>query len=291
MSRGVRQRRAVAALVVRAGRKALAQNVTDRAAGLAYYAFLAIPAALLVVAGVFSLAAGPDTVPSVLERVEGVVPPEAIALLEDSLRQLSGNDSGGVALVAVGAALALWTLTGAMTGLMRALNELYGQKETRGFIAQRLTALVLLICMLGAFVLAFGLLVLGPYLSRWVGEAVGLERVVVWLWWTAEWPILIGGLLLFFAAVFQLGPDVERPRFRLLSLGTCLAALIWLVASSLFALYVSMFGSYEKSWGTLSAVIVMLTWLWLSALALLLGAKVDAEMERQPPVDWEQSAP
>jgi membrane protein len=101
-----------------------------------------------------------------------------------------------------------------------------------------------------------------------------------WIWWTLQWPILVAGLLFAFAGVLYLGPNVAHPRWRFLTPGSATAVAIWIVASGLFAVYVSLFGSYNKAWGSLAAVIVMLTWLWLSALALLFGAEINAEAER-----------
>jgi membrane protein len=167
-----------------------------------------------------------------------------------------------------------------MEVLMWALNAAYDREETRGFLKRRLTALVMVILLLIAFTLAFGLLVLGPHVSGWIGSAVGTEAVVKWLWWTAQWPILILGLLSVFATVLYLGPNVDHPRWRFLSLGTAISVIIWLLASGGFAIYVSQFSSYNKAWGSLAAVIIMLTWLWISAVALLFGAEVNAEAER-----------
>jgi membrane protein len=268
------------AIVVRAGREALNDHITDVAAALAYYAFLAIPAALLIVVGLFGLWAGPDTVASMMERLEGVVPAEAVGLLEDTLTRVTENDNGGLVMVVLGALLALWTTTGAMTGLMRGLNVAYDREETRNFLRQRVTALGMLACMLLAFALSFGLLVLGPVITDWLGGALGLEGVFGWIWWTLQWPILVLGLLLAFAGILYLGPNVDHPRWHFLTPGSVLAVVVWLAASGLFAVYVSMFASYNKAWGSLAAVIIMLTWLWLSALALLLGAEINAEAER-----------
>jgi membrane protein len=273
-------RRDYRAIVVRAGKEAVADNITDVAAALAYYAFLAIPAALLVAVGLFSLVADPGTVESMMGRLEGVVPADAIDLLRDSLTRMTENSSGGLVMVALGFLLALWTTTGAMTGLIRGLNAVYDRKETRNFLRQRVTALGLLACMLTAFALSFGLLVLGPVITDWLGGALGLEDVFGWIWWTVQWPILLLGLLFAFAGILYLGPNVDHPRWHFLTPGALVAIVIWLVASGLFAVYVSMFASYNKAWGSLAAVIVMLTWLWLSALALLLGAEVNAEAER-----------
>jgi membrane protein len=138
----------------------------------------------------------------------------------------------------------------------------------------------MLACMLLAFGLSFGLLVLGPLITDWIGSAVGIERVIGWIWWTLQWPVLVGGLLLAFAGLLYLGPNVDHPKFSFITPGSLFAVIVWLLASGLFAVYVSMFGSYNKAWGSLAAVIVMLTWLWLSALAILVGAEINAEAER-----------
>ena len=269
------------AIFKRALKSSLEDHITNLAAALAYYAFLAIPAVLLVAVGVFSLVAGENAVGEIIGRLQGVAPQEALTLLEDTLQRVTETQANsGYALVIVGSVLALWTVTGAMDTLMWALNSAYGRQETRGFIKRRLTALVMVILLLFAFTLAFGLLVLGPPLSGWIGSEVGLEAVIDWLWWTAQWPILILGLLFAFAAVLYLGPNVDHPRWRFLTVGTTIAVLIWLVASGLFAIYVGQFSSYNKAWGSLAAVIIMLTWLWISALALLFGAEVNAETER-----------
>jgi membrane protein len=130
------------------------------------------------------------------------------------------------------------------------------------------------------FALAFGVLVLGPHLSTWIGDLIGASSVTKIVWYIAEWPLLVLGLLLTFAAFMYYGPNVEHPRWRFLSFGAVVSLVIWLVASGAFAFYVSKFSSYNKTWGSLAAVVVMLTWLWLSSVALLLGAEVNVEAER-----------
>ncbi len=285
------------AILVRAAKEAKDDYITDVAATLAYYAFLAVPAALLVAVGVFSVVAGPDTVESMVERLEGVVPSEVIELLRDSLTRATENQAGGLALIVVGGLLALWTTTSALSALIRGLNRVYDRTETRGFLRQRLTALAMLVFLLLAFALSFGLLVLGPALTDWLGGALDLESVFGWIWWSAEWPILLLGLLLAFAGILHLGPNVAHPRWRFLTPGSVVAVVVWLGASGLFAFYVSRFGSYNKAWGSLAAVIIMLTWLWLSGLALLFGAEVNAEAERSrelrqgKPAETELQAP
>jgi len=128
--------------------------------------------------------------------------------------------------------------------------------------------------------LAFGVLVLGPQLSTWLGKSLGAETEVKIGWYAAEWPLLLAGFLVAFAGLMFLAPDIKHPRWQFLSLGAVTAIVIWLVASGAFAFYVGRFGSYNKTWGSLAAVVIMLTWLWLSSSALLLGAEINAEAER-----------
>ena len=269
------------AILRRAVKASLDDHLTNLAAALAYYAFLAIPAVLLVAVGVFNLVADDDLINQIVQRLQGVAPEEALTLIRQTLeRVVESQASSGITMVVVGSVLALWTITGAMETLMWALNAAYDRDETRGFFKRRLTALVMIIVLLISFVLAFGLLVMGPHVSGWIGSAVGSEALVKWLWWTLQWPLLIVWLLLAFATVLYLGPNVDHPRWRFLSLGTAISVIVWLLASGGFALYVSQFSSYNKAWGSLAAVIIMLTWLWISGLAVLFGAEVNAEAER-----------
>jgi membrane protein len=267
-------------ILVRAAKSSLADGITDIAAALAYYAFLAIPAILLLSVGIFSLVAGPDTVNSLMDRLEGVVPPEAISLLRDSLNRTLENTRGGIALVVIGSVLALWTASGAMTGLIRGLNRVYGRTETRGFVSQRRVSLVLLACALLAAGLVLTLLVLGPVIVDAVGGALGLEDEIGWIWWTVQWPILVLALLGVFATLLYFGPDVEDRHWRYITPGAVVAIVLWNLVSGLFGVYVSLVGSYNKVWGSLAAVIILLTWLWLSALVLLFGAEINAEVEQ-----------
>jgi membrane protein len=255
-------------------------HMTSIAAALAYYAFLAVPAALMVAVGLFSLLAGPSAVATLIGKLHGIVPGQATSLLQGSLKNMTQHKGTGVAVLAVGSLLALWSLTGAMQNLMWAVNIAYEREEGRGFLRRRITALTMIVFALIGFALAFGVLVLGPQLSTWIGNTLGAKSIVKIIWYIAEWPLLIGGLLVTFAGLMYYAPNVKHPRWRFLSLGSVLAIMVWLVASGAFSFYVSKFGSYNKTWGSLAAVVVMLTWLWLSAVALLLGAEINAEAER-----------
>ena len=285
------------AILKRAFKSANNDHITNLAAALAYYAFLAIPAALLLAAGVFGLVAGPHAVTTVIDKLHNVVPGQATDLLQGSLGRLTQKRGTSITLIAVGGALALWSLSGAMQNVMWALNVAYGREESRGFVRRRIVAAAMAVFALMASALALGLLVLGPHLSRWIGDAIGQKTVVEIVWWAAQWPILIGGLLLAFSAILYLGPNIQLPRWQFVSFGAVFAVLVWLIASGAFAFYASRFGSYNKAWGSLSAVVVMLTWLWISSLALLLGAEINAEAERSrelrrgEPADVELQAP
>jgi membrane protein len=256
-------------------------NLTSVAAALAYYGFLAIPSVLLMAVGIFGLASNPDGAARLVDRLSGVMPEEAQTLLTDSLARLTKDTGSGVTILVIGSLLALWSLTGAMQNVMWGLNIAYERDETRGFVRKRLTALRMVAFAGGAVLLVFVLLVLGPHMVAWIGDAVGSESAVRWVWWTAQWPILLVGLLVAFAGILYLGPNVEHRRWRILSFGALLAIVLFLVLSGAFAFYASRFGSYNKTWGSLSAVVVMLTWLWLSSVALLFGAEVNAEIERR----------
>jgi membrane protein len=268
------------AILRRAVKKFNEDHMTNIAAALAYYAFLAIPSALLIATGLFGLFAGPGAVSTVISKLHGILPGQATGLLEGSLKTMTQHKGTSITVLSIGGVLAFWSLTGAMQNVMWAFNIAYEREEGRGFIRRRLTALWMVVFALIGFALAFGVLVLGPHLSTWIGDAVGAKSVVKVVWYVAEWPLLVAGLLVAFAGLMHYGPNVKHPRWRFLSFGSVLAIVLWLAASGAFAFYVSRFGSYNKTWGSLAAVVVMLTWLWLSAVALLLGAEVNAEAER-----------
>jgi membrane protein len=268
------------AIVRRAVKDMLDDNMPMVAQALAYSTFLAIPAVLLVALGVFTLVSGPHTVTTVMNHLGGVMPGEARKLLGSSLTRLNGRHNASLAMTIVGLVLALWSTTGAMTTYMTAVNIAYDRKDRRNFFRKRLTALVMVACIGFAFLLVAVFLILGPTIEKHVGSALGIQSVIKYVWWIAQWPILVAALLAAFAVLLYLGPDVDHPRWRFLSLGSALAVLVWLAASAGFAYYTANFGSYNKTWGSLSAVIIMLVWLWLTGLALLFGAEVNAEAER-----------
>jgi membrane protein len=256
-------------------------NMTSVAAALAYYAFMSVPASLLVVVGAFGLFAGPHAITVVVGKLNGIVPAQASSLIDGDLHRLVANRGSSLTVLVIGLLVALWSLTGAMQNVMWGVGIAHECPDRRGFVRKRLVALVMIVLALVGFAVAFGVLVLGPHLSAWIGRSTGHRALVTTGWYVAEWPLALVGLLFVFAALMVLAPDRRDTEVRAVSTGAIVATVAWVVASALFSVYLSQFASYNKTWGSLAAVVIMLTWLWLGGVALLFGAEVDAELERR----------
>lgn len=268
------------AISKRAAKETIDDDMPLVASAVAYSSFFAIPSLLLLAVGLFSLVASPQTISDLMDRFSTFMPSEATELLGGTLQRLQEQPSSGIVMTIVGFVLALWASTSAMTTYMTALNMAYDRKDGRSFVRKRLVA-ALMVLAIGAAVLLVALfLIFGPYVQRYIGDLLGIGGAVSWAWWTVQWPILFVGLLVAFAVLQYFGPDVEHPRWQVITLGSVLAVLVWLITSGGFALYTAFFGNYNKAWGSFSAVIVTLIWLWLTAIALLFGGEVNAEVER-----------
>jgi membrane protein len=244
-------------ILVAAVKSSFADHVTLLASALAYSSFFAIPSLLLVAVGVFTVTTSASGIDSLLGALQGAIPQQALDLLGNSLHQLDRQQNTGALLIVGGSLLALWSLTSAMSGFITAIMLAYERPETRSFLRRRLVAFELVICFLLALTLVGTLLVFGPTLSSWIGRRTHAESVVNWLWWAAQWPLLAGALLGVLTAMLWLAPDY-RPSWRVLLPGALLATAIWMATSGLFAVYTATFNSYNKTWGSLSAVIVTL---------------------------------
>ena len=255
-------------------------QITTIAQALAYSVFLAIPAVLLVVLGVSPSSRAPEDVQALIDRMQGVIPPEAASLLSESLNRSANSPGSGLLMTVVGVVLALWTIASAATTLMQGITTAFDREDRRGFLRRRLLVLVDRAMSVGGGGSCRGPPRIWALPREMAGRYNAQPGLVSWLWWTAQWPVLILALLAAFAVLLYLGPDVEQPSWKWVTPGAIVALVIWLVASGAFSLYASRFGSYEKTWGTLSAVVVMLIWLWLTNLALLFGAEINAEIER-----------
>jgi membrane protein len=251
--------------------------VTDSAAAITYYAFTALPATVMASAGLAVLIGGARFVNAIVARASTVLPADVVSVLQGTLTRAVEDRRGSIVFTAVGIAVAVWGATGAMSAVMRGLNRTYGIEDRRGGVHKRLVALALILVAVAGMAPCAGLLVLGPVLSGWAARTTGLGGIVTALWWAGQWPLLALGLAAVTAAILALGPDRRRKR-GLVSLGPAVAVLAWIAASLLFSLYVASFSSYNKAWGSLSAVVVTVVWMWLGAMALLLGAEIDARV-------------
>jgi membrane protein len=268
-------------IVIRAFKKFMENNAMMLASALAYSSFFAIPSVLLVATGLFTLIAGPQTITHLIQQLHGVIPSQATSLLSSSLLRAEAHPGTSLVMTILGFILAVWSVTGAMNAYMLAVNIAYERKDKRSFVMKRIVAVEMAAVISVAFALVAVLTIFGPVvehaIATRIGPAGGVLNIV---WWIAQWPILLGGLLVAFATLLYLGPDVDQRNWQFLTPGSLVAAVLWIASSGLFAIYTATFASYNKTWGALSAVIVMLTWLWISGMALLLGAEINAEVER-----------
>lgn len=267
------------AIAKSAGRETIDDHMVLIAQALAFGTFLAIPSVLLVAIGLFTFVADARTIDNLIAQLHEVMPGPARQLVAESLHRLARESRTSLAMAGVGVIVAVWSTTSAMTHYMTALDLAYDRVDTRGFLRRRLVALALVACLGLAFLLTAGLLIFGPAMEGAVGRAVGHEGAVAWLWWIARWPILVLGLLTAFATLLYLGPDLEERSWRLATPGALVAVAVWLAASGALAFYTANFDSLDRTWGSLSAVIVTLTWLWLAGFALLFGAELDSEVD------------
>jgi membrane protein len=253
---------------------------TDLAAALTYYSVLALfPAAIAMLSLVGLVGKGPKTVDTLLQILTDVGATSAADTLEPTLTELSTTPSAGLALV-IGLATALWSASGYVGAFGRGMNRIYEVEEGRPIWKLRpVMLLVTVITVVLTAIVALGLVVTGPA-AQAVGDAIGVGSTIVTVWNIAKWPVLLVIVVLIVALLYYATPNVKQPKFRWISAGAVVAIVVWLVASAAFGFYVANFSSYDKTYGSLAGVIAFLLWLWITNLALLFGAELDAELER-----------
>ena len=257
-----------------------ADQCTDLAAALTYYSVLALfPAAIAMLSLVGLVGEGPRTVDTLLQILRDVGASSAADTLEPTLTQLSQSQDVGVGLV-VGLAAALWSASGYVGAFGRGMNRIYEVDEGRPIWKLRpAMLLVTLVTVVLTAIVALGLVLTGSA-AQAVGDAVGVGSTVVTTWNIAKWPVLLAVVVLIVALLYYATPNVRQPKFRWISVGALVAIVTWVVASALFGVYVANFSSYDRTYGSLAGVIAFLLWLWITNLALLFGAELDAELER-----------
>src|SRR3954453_1921765 len=256
-------------------------NLTDWAAALTYYAVLSLfPARLVLVALLGLFGQYPQTSNSLLDIVGKLGPSSAVDTVRGPIEGVVRAKGGAGALLGVGLIGAVWSASGYLGAFFRASNIVYEIDEGRPFWKLRPLQLVMTVVMtLLLALVAIAIVVTGPLASA-IGDVIGVGSTAVTLWNWLKWPVLVVVVVSMIAVLYYAAPNVQQPAFRWISPGSVVALLAWAVASLVFGLYVSQFGSYNKTYGTLGGVIVFLVWLWISNLALLFGIEFNAELER-----------
>lgn len=256
-----------------------ADNLTDWAAALTYYAVLSIFPALIVLVSILGLA-GDSATNTVLDNINELGPGPAQDIISGAIEQIANSQgTAGVAFV-VGLVAALWSASGYVGAFSRASNVVYEAEEGRPFWKLRpLQIGMTLILLLLVAVSAIAVVISGP-LAGEVGKLFGLEGTAITVFNIVKWPVIVLVLMTMLAILYYGAPNVRHPGFRWITPGGVLAVLLWIVASIGFALYVSNFSSYNATYGSLAGVIVFLIWLWISNIAVLLGVELNAELER-----------
>jgi len=254
-------------------------SLGDHAAALTYYAVLAVFPGMIVLVALLGVFGDEGTVDGLLRIIEELAPGSAADTFEGAAQTAIEGGGAGIALL-IGTALALYSASGYIGAFNRTANSIYEVEETRPFWRKLpgQVALTLFLLVVLAIVL-LALLLTGP-LAEAIGHEIGLGDTALTVWSIARWPILAGVVVVLFAVLIHEGPNVDHDGFRALIPGSALAMLIWLVASAGFSFYVANFGSYSNTYGSIAGVIVFLIWLWLSNLALLIGATFNVEYAR-----------
>jgi membrane protein len=256
-----------------------ADELGDRAAALTYYGVLSIFPGVLVAVSVLGLF-GSGTTDRVEKTIGGLAPGAVENIITQAIDNVKNAPTAGVVAI-IGVLAAFWSASGYIGAFMRASNAIYDVPEGRPVwktlpIRLGITAVVAIMLIISALIVVFT-----GDVARAAGDALGIGQAAVTVWNIAKWPVLVVLISLIFALLYWASPNAKHGGFRWVSPGGLLAIVMWLIASGAFAVYVANFGSYNKTYGSLAGMIIFLVWLWISNLAILLGAELDAELERQ----------
>jgi membrane protein len=263
-------------------------RVVALAAGVTFYSVLALFPAIAALVALYGLFSDPATIADHVSRLSGVLPGGAITVVGDEMRRIAarGSNTLGFTFV-VGLAVALWSANAGIKALFDALNLVYGEREKRGFFKLNAVSLLFTVAALVFVLLAVAATVVLPAVLDFIGISAAADLAARIL----PWPALLIVLMLGLSCVYRFGPSRDRPKWRWISWGSAFAAVAWLAASLLFSWYAANFGSYNKTYGSLGAMIGFMVWIWLSAIVILLGAELNAETEHQTARDSTVGAP
>jgi len=247
-----------------------------RAAQLAYYFLFALFPFFLVLTTLLGYLPVPNLMDRLLETLAEMLPGEALQLVQDRVRELVTNRRGG--LLSLGLLAALWTSSSAVTAITDSLNRSYDVEEGRPFWKVRLMAILLTIGLSVFIIVSLILLTFGPQIGGWIADKVGLGSVFKLAWNILRWPVIVGLIIVAMALIYYMAPDVEQ-EWQWITPGSVVAVIGWLLASLGFSFYVNNFGSYNATYGSIGAVIVLLTWMYVSGFFILVGGEINAEIE------------
>jgi membrane protein len=247
------------------------------AAGVTFYALLAIFPAIVALISIYGLFADPSSIASQSDVASGFLPGGALDILREQMERIAqARGTLGFAFL-IGLLISLWSANGGMKALFDALNVVNGEKETRSFIWLNIMSLSFTVAAIVFLIVAVALVAVVPSMLNYLG----LENATQWLFTVARWPLLLLAVAVALALIYRYGPSRAEPKWRWITWGSAFAAVAWIVLSLLFSWYAANFASYNRTYGSLGAVIAFMTWMWLSATVVLVGAAIDAETERQ----------
>jgi len=258
-------------------------NISDHrvlalAAGMTFYSLLAIFPALAALVSIYGLFADPVAIASHLNEVSGFVPSGALDVAREQLARVASKGVRTLGFTfAIGLGVSLWSANAAMKSLFDTLNIVYGEDEKRGFIKLNVISLAFTAAAVAFILVAIAAVAVLPIALTYIG----LTDFTDLLLRIARWPALFIGLAVALALIYRFGPSRAAPQWRWISWGSAAAALLWLAGSAMFSFYAANFGNFNATYGSLGAVIGFMTWLWISAIVILLGAELNAEIEHQ----------
>jgi membrane protein len=263
-------------------------RVTTLAAGMTYYSILAIFPAIAALVAVYGLFSDPSTIARHLDQLGGFLPGGAIDIAGDQLTRVASRGSQTLGLTfLVGLGVSLWSANAAMKSLFDTLNIIYGEEEKRGFVKLNAVSLSFTVGAVVFVLAALGSIVIVPAILGYIGLSDAGDLLLR----IGRWPAMYLVIALALAVIYRYGPSREAAKWRWITWGSAIAALLWLGVSGLFSWYAANFGKFNETYGSLGAVIGFMTWLWISAIVILLGAEIDAEMEHQTVRDTTTGSP
>jgi membrane protein len=262
-------------------------RIMSVAAGVTYYALLAVFPAIAALVSIYGLFADPGTIQDHLNTLSGVLPGGALDIIREQVIRIASQGGGTLGFGFIfGLGLSLWSSNAGMKAIFDALNIVYGEEEKRSFIKLNLLSLSFTLGAIAFILIALAGIIVLPIVLSFIGLGSGTE----WLVSLARWPILLIGVVSGLSLIYRFGPSRDKAEWRWVTPGGIVAAVLWLAVSMLFSWYVANFGSYNETYGSLGAVIGFMTWIWLSTIVVLLGAEINAEMEHQTAKDTTEGA-